>query len=300
MKPTLLILAAGLGSRYGGVKQMDALGPGGESIIDYSVFDAIRAGFGKIVFVVNEKIEADFKEIWEPKLKGRIDHCFVIQDPNDLPKGYSLPSGRLKPWGTGQAVLAARNEINTPFAVINADDFYGSQAYEQSADFLQNVSEPDQYCMLGYLLQHTLSQHGAVSRGVCSFDEDDLLTKITEITAIEKRDELVGYENSKGEFIQLDHRSRISMNFWGFKPGIFNYLSEAFESFLQGNINNDKAEFLLPTVINALVDNKLVSVKMLKTEFDWFGVTYREDKAQSKTQIKRMIHNGEYPLSLWR
>jgi dTDP-glucose pyrophosphorylase len=297
MKPTLLILAAGLGSRYGGVKQMDGLGPAGESIIDYSVFDAIRAGFGKIVFVVNEKIRDDFIEIWEPKLKNKIDYSFVIQDPHDLPEGFSLPQNRVKPWGTGQAVLAARNEIDTLFAVINADDFYGAEAYRLCHDFLTEKSGPDHYCMIGYLLSKTLSEYGSVSRGVCIFDENEQLDRITEITAIERKNNKVGYEIGH-HFLQLDEEARISMNFWGFKPGIFSHLGDAFASFLKQNIQDDKAEFLLPSLINDMVKTGQTKVSMLKTSFDWFGVTYKEDKAESIARINQMVKNGEYPLSL--
>lgn len=299
MKPSLLILAAGIGSRYGGVKQMDKLGPGGESIIDYSVFDAIRAGFGKVVFVINKNIEKDFREVWEPKLKGRIEYTFVIQDPDDLPDGYQRPENRIKPWGTGQAVLAARNEIDTSFAVINADDFYGREAYQLAHDYLVNYKAEDQYCMVGYLLSNTLSDFGSVSRGVCDFDADDKLSRITEITAIEKREDTVGYVNTDGSFGKLDENARISMNFWGFKPGIFKNLQNAFASFLKANINDPKAEFLLPTLVNEMLEQNLASVKMLKTAFAWFGVTYQEDKAMSIERIKQMTEKGDYPVNLW-
>lgn len=298
MKPTLLILAAGLGSRYGGVKQMDGLGPAGESIIDYSVYDAIRAGFGKIVFVLNEKIKDDFIEIWEPKLKNKIDYSFVIQDPNDLPEGFTLPETRIKPWGTGQAVLAARHKINTPFAIINADDFYGAEAYRLCYDFLTLQSSPDHYCMIGYLLSKTLSEYGTVSRGVCTFDEEEQLDRIIEITAIKRKKNIVGYEIGH-HFVGLDEEARISMNFWGFRPEIFSHLGDAFASFLKQNIQDDKAEFLLPGMINEMVKARQAKVSMLKTSFDWFGVTYQEDKAESVKRINKMIKNGEYPLSLW-
>jgi dTDP-glucose pyrophosphorylase len=299
MKPALLILAAGIGSRYGGVKQMDALGPGGESIIDYSVYDAIRAGFGKIVFVINKKIEKDFREIWEPKLENKIDHAFVIQDPDDLPEGFSLPENRVKPWGTGQAVLAARNEISTPFAVINADDFYGRGAYSLIYNYLSAQSGDGQYCMVGYLLSNTLSEHGTVSRGVCSFDDDDHLSLITEITAIGKRGDVIGYESVDESFNSLDENARISMNIWGFRTRVFQYLMDDFAEFLKTNKDNPKAEFLLPSVINDLVESDRVSVKMLKTDFEWFGVTYKEDKGKTIDRISQMVSNGEYPLYLW-
>lgn len=299
MKPALLILAAGIGSRYGGVKQMDRIGPGGESIIDYSVYDAIRAGFGKIVFVINKRIETDFRELWEPKLGGLIDHEFVIQDPEDLPAGFSLPADRVKPWGTGQAVLAARHAIDTPFAVINADDFYGSEAYELINSYLTREKSETAYCMVGYRLMNTLSEHGSVSRGVCRFNNDRYLTHITEITNIARSDEAAGYENAAGEFEFLDSETLVSMNIWGFRTGLFARLQEDFKTFLKDNINITKAEFLLPSVINDMVSRKQASVKMLETGFAWFGVTYQEDKPATIEKVRAMVEQGQYPPSLW-
>jgi NDP-sugar pyrophosphorylase family protein len=304
MKPTLLILAAGIGSRYGGVKQMDKIGPGGESIIDYSVYDAIRAGFGKIVFVINKKIEQDFRDVWTPKLKGKIDHDFVIQDPEDLPRGFEVPVDRVKPWGTGQAVMAARFAIHTPFAVINADDFYGWEAYQLIYDYLTAQTDEDKYCMVGYHLMNTLSDFGSVSRGVCEFNENHLLTNITEITNIEKRaagkgGNLIGYESEDGTFNTLKDNTLVSMNIWGFRKGIFKFLEEDFRIFLQNNINNIKSEFLLPSVIHDMVDAGHITVRMLETDFQWFGVTYQEDRPMTIEKVKAMIDQGVYPPSLW-
>jgi len=299
MNTTLLILAAGLGSRYGGVKQMDGIGPSGESIIDYSVFDAIRAGFDKIVFVVNKNIEADFREIWEPKLKGKVDYDFVIQDPNDLPDGFSVPEGRTKPWGTGQAVLAARKVINNPFAVINADDFYGREAYELIQDYLTGETAENESCMVGYHLMHTLSDHGTVSRGICEFDEQHNLSKISEITNIEKRSDDIGYE-ANGGFIQLKGNDLCSMNIWGFKPMVMEHLEAGFADFLKVYGEEMKPEYYLPGRINDLVNEGLVSVKMLETEFEWFGVTYKEDKPETIGRINKLIGKGDYPSNLWK
>jgi len=299
MKATLLILAAGIGSRYGGVKQMDGIGPAGESIIDYSVFDAIRAGFDNIVFVVNKNIEADFREVWEPKLKGKANFDFVIQDPEDLPDGFKLPLERTKPWGTGQAVLAARKVIHTPFAVINADDFYGRESYRMIYEFLAEASEDNACCMVGYHLKNTLSEHGTVSRGVCEFDEQHYLQQITEITNIENRKGVIGYETVSGEFSVLDGHALISMNIWGFKPLVMDYLEAGFARFLEANINNNKAEYYLPGRLNDLVNDGYMSVKMLETGFEWFGVTYREDKPVTIERITRLIDMGEYPPNLW-
>ncbi|MEN8225621.1 MAG: sugar phosphate nucleotidyltransferase [Bacteroidota bacterium] len=307
MKPALLILAAGIGSRYGGVKQMDQIGPGGESIIDYSVYDAIRAGFGKIVFVVNKKIENDFRELWEPKLKGKIDHDFVIQDPEDLPEGFHLPGERVKPWGTGQAVMAARFAIDTPFAVINADDFYGKESYRLICEYLSAQDDNNKYCMVGYQLQNTLSDYGSVSRGVCAFDDDHHLSKITEITNIERKSaasapngSVIGYENIEGEFAQLDKNTLVSMNIWGFTPGLFQFLERDFAAFLGDNIENNKAEFLLPTVINDMVTDGVITVKMLESDFPWFGVTYQEDKPMTIEKVGKMVEEGIYPPLLWK
>ena len=299
MKPVLLILAAGIGSRYGGVKQMDGIGPGGESIIDYSVFDAIRAGFGRVVFVINKKIEKDFRELWEPKLDGKADCSFVIQDPEDLPNSFILPPERVKPWGTGQAVLAARHEINTPFAVVNADDFYGRESYQLIYDFLTGNTDEKACCMVGYHLLNTLSEHGTVSRGVCEFNDRHYLSKISEITNIEKRGEEIGFESQAGQFNNLDGHSLISMNIWGFTPLVMDYLESGFGTFLEANIANNKAEYYLPGRLNELVSDGLMTVKMLETAFKWFGVTYKEDKPETIERIRLLVESGDYPPDLW-
>ena len=299
MKSSLLILAAGIGSRYGGVKQMDGIGPAGESIIDYSVFDAIRAGFDKIVFVVNKKIEKDFREVWEPKLAGRTDYSFVIQYPEDLPDGFTFPAERTKPWGTGQAVLAARHVIDTPFAVINADDFYGRQAYRLIHEFLMTEASEQAGCVVGYHLMNTLSEHGTVSRGVCQINDQHFLSGIREITNIEKKGQTIGYETPSGLFQELDGHALISMNIWGFKPKVMMDLETGFAGFLASNINNMKAEYYLPGRINDMVGEGRMSVKMLETDFEWFGVTYKEDKPETIKRIRRLIDRGDYPPDLW-
>jgi hypothetical protein len=298
MKTTLLVLAAGIGSRYGGVKQMDGIGPSNESIIDYSVYDAIRAGFDKIVFVVNKKIEADFREVWEPKLKDKVDCEFVIQDPEDLPAGYTVPEGRVKPWGTGQAVLAARHIINTPFAVINADDFYGREAYELIQGFLTENSTESESCMVGYHLKNTLSEHGTVSRGICEFDDAHYLEQISEITNIERRGEAIGYE-ANGGFIELQGHDLCSMNIWGFKPMVMKHLESGFDKFMASSGTELKTEYYLPGRINDLVHDNIMSIKMLETAFEWFGVTYKEDKPETIDRINSLIDKGEYPPDLW-
>ncbi len=278
---------------------MDGIGPGGESIIDYSVYDGIRAGFGKIVFVISKKIEDDFREIWEPKLRGRIDHDFVIQDPNDLPGSFDKPDDRIKPWGTGQAVLAARHAVDVPFAVANADDFYGREAFALIHDFLITENDPNGFCMVGYHLMNTLSEYGTVSRGVCEFDANHYLREITEITNIGLKDGRTGYAMPDGSFNEIDADTMVSMNIWGFRPSMFSLLWKGFEDFLQDHAGDIKAEYLLPSRVNELVHAGIITVKMLRSTFEWFGVTYREDKPKTIEKINSLIASGEYPERLW-
>lgn len=279
---------------------MDGIGPGGESIIDYSVFDGIRAGFGKIVFVISSKIESDFREIWEPKLEGRIDHDFVIQDPDDLPGNFDKPDDRIKPWGTGQAVLAARHAVDVPFAVANADDFYGREAFVLIHDFLVKENDPHSFCMVGYHLRNTLSEYGTVSRGVCEFDADHYLREITEITNIGLQNGRTGFTEADGSYREIDENTLVSMNIWGFRPSMFELMWKGFEDFLHGHASDVKAEYLLPARVNELVNAGIITVKMLRTTFEWFGVTYREDKPKTIEKINSLIAAGEYPGRLWK
>ncbi len=300
MKPTLLILAAGLGSRYGGVKQMDTIGPSGESIIDYSIYDAIRAGFGKVVFVLNPTIEKDFKEIYEPRLKGKIDTEFVLQEINNIPKGITFNPQRVKPWGTGHAVMMAKDVINEPFAVINADDFYGREAYQVLADFLKNrLNHQTNYAMVGYLLKNTLSDFGSVSRGVCSSDANGFLTDVVERTSIEKKDGKVFYMEGEKK-VEIDENSIVSMNFWGFTPIFFEQLEKDFKKFIIENANQLKAEFFIPLVVNNLIKSNQADIKVLKSTAKWFGVTYQEDKPVTIKRVKELIKQGVYPENLWK
>lgn len=300
MKPTLLILAAGLGSRYGGVKQMDKVGPSGESIIDYSIYDAIQAGFDKVVFVLNPKIENDFKEIYEPRLKGRIKTDYVLQEITNIPEGVKFNPERVKPWGTGHAVLMAKDVIKEPFAVINADDFYGRDAYFVMSDFLKerNNDETD-YSMVGYKLKNTLSDFGSVSRGVCAIDEKGYLTDVVERTSIERKgDKIVFIED--GKEYEIDEDVLVSMNFWGFTPAFFPQLEEDFKDFIVKNADKLKAEFYIPLVVNNLIKKGEATVKVLESKAQWFGVTYKEDKPFTIKKINELVKSGVYPENLWK
>ncbi|MFK5855043.1 MAG: sugar phosphate nucleotidyltransferase [Bacteroidota bacterium] len=298
MKPTLLILAAGIGSRYGGVKQMDQIGTSGESIIDYSVYDAIKAGFGKVVFVLNPKIEKEFKEIYESRLDGKIETAYVLQKVNAVPVGVPVNTARVKPWGTGHAVLVAKDVINEPFAVINADDFYGRQAFEKlSKFFTETGGRSNEYAMVGYKLGNTLSENGSVSRGVCQ-SENDFLTDVVERTSIANENGKIMYAND-GKKVEINGDSLVSMNFWGFSPHFFNQLEVDFIDFMETNASELKAEFYIPTVVNELIENKEATIKMLTSNDQWFGVTYQEDKEVTITKVKELVDKGIYPTKLW-
>ncbi len=298
MKPTLLILAAGIGSRYGGVKQMDKIGTSGESIIDYSIYDAIRAGFGKVVFVLNPNIEKEFKEIYEFRLRGKIKTAYVLQQVNDVPESIPVNTARVKPWGTGHAVLVAKDVINEPFAVINADDFYGRQAFKiLSYFFIETNGKPNRYAMVGYKLGNTLSKNGTVSRGICQ-SKDGFLSGVVERTSIASENDKIMYiEDDKKVPISAD--SVVSMNFWGFSPSFFKQLESNFIDFINKNAHELKAEFYIPTVINSLIDSNESTVRVLTSNDQWFGVTYKEDKEVTINKVKELVENGVYPNNLW-
>lgn len=299
MKPTLLILAAGIGSRYGGVKQMDAVGPSGESIIDYSVFDAIKAGFGKVVFVINEKIEDEFKSIYERRLSGKIKTAYVKQELHNIPSGLKVNPERVKPWGTGHAVLVAKDFINEPFAVINADDFYGRKAFIVMGDYLSGLSNNDtKYSMVGFQLKNTLSENGSVSRGICEV-KNGFLTDVVERTSIKKEGSQIIYEEN-GKKNLLDGNKLVSMNFWGFTPRYFTQSETFFRTFINENANRLKAEFYIPYVVNQLINKKEAIVRVLESSDKWFGVTYKEDKLQTQQTVRKQIDEGLYPENLWR
>lgn len=298
VKPQLLILAAGLGSRYGGVKQMDTVGRHGEAIIDYSVFDAIRAGFGKVVFVVSKAIEKDFRDIYSKRLDGKIDFDFAVQDVSKLPEGIATNPERIKPWGTGHAIWCAMDKISAPFASVNADDFYGQKAYELMGNFLAHEARPDLHSMVGYYLKDSLSEFGTVSRGICSIDKNQLLTTVTEHTKIEaKENKIISY--FENEAIEIDPLSLTSMNFWGFHPGLFEHLDTLLEDFLEKNGMDLKSEFYIPSVVHHLLEKGLIQMKVLSGAGSTFGMTYKEERAYTAQRIDALIEEGVYPEALW-
>ena len=298
MMPTLIILAAGMGSRYGGLKQMDEVGPNGEAIIDYSLYDAIRAGFGKVVFVIRTDFAEAFKQRFDPRLKGRISVGYVYQSLDKLPAGFTLPAGREKPWGTAHALLMADGAATEPMAVINADDFYGEKAYRAMSQFLTTSDDPSEYAMVGYNVENTLSDHGTVSRGVCETDAKGYLTTVIERTKIkEEPDGIYFYENETRH--KLDPKSPVSMNFWGLKPNVFPFLNEGFEQFLNDHGHEQKSEYYIPLLINDNIVNGNIRTKVIECDSPWFGVTYIEDKPIVKEKIARLIAEGVYPEKLW-
>jgi UTP-glucose-1-phosphate uridylyltransferase len=298
MKPTLVILAAGMGSRYGGLKQLDEVGPNGEAIIDYSLYDAIRAGFGKVIFVIRHDFEEAFKARFDPKLKGRIIVEYVYQALDKLPSGFTLSPERQKPWGTAHALLMADGAANEPFAVINADDFYGKKAYAAMSDFLVSSSDPTEYSMVGYNVENTLSDHGTVSRGVCATDPNGYLTTVVERTKIKGESDGIYYYEEDGRH-QLSPKSPVSMNFWGLKPSVFGYIKEGFAQFLTDHGHELKSEYYIPLLINDNIVNGKIKTKVIECDSPWFGVTYIEDKPIVKGRIAQLIADGVYPMELW-
>lgn len=300
-KLTLLVLAAGLGSRYGSLKQIDQFGPCGETIIDYSVYDAIRAGFGKVVFVIRRSIEEEFKEVFYGKFADKIAIDYVLQELDHVPEGITVPPQREKPWGTGHAVMVAGGKLKEPFAVINADDFYGARSFKLMADFLSTV-DPDQeeYGLLGYKLKNTLSEHGYVARGICEVDDAGFLANVTERTHIYVKEKQIVYQAEHGEEGELTGEEIASMNLVGFTPSVFKYFTQYFSEFIEKNYHHPKAEFFLPFVLNEIVKSRQARVKVMLTPEKWFGVTYREDKETAQQKLKALVNEGVYPENLWK
>jgi hypothetical protein len=298
LKPTLLVLAAGMGSRYGGLQQIDRVGPGGETIIDYSIYDAMRAGFGKLVFVIRKDIEAQFKEIIGARFEQRIRVKYAFQELDKLPPGYAVPAGRTKPWGTTHAILMASDLIREPFAAINADDFYGRQAYQLLAQHLTSGS-PD-YAMVGFVLRNTLSDCGSVARGVCRVDKNNFLQSVQELTKLERDGGGAKNTDGAGNVTKLTGDETVSMNFWGFTPALFPQLKTHFAEFLKSNVGELNSESYIPSTVNDLVMSGWARVKVLRTNDSWSGVTYRDDRTWVVESIRKLIQRGDYPETLWQ
>ncbi len=300
MKPTLLILAAGMGSRYGGLKQVDELGPHGEALIEYSIYDAVRAGFGKVVFVIRKNIEDVFKQKIGDQFTGKIQVEYAFQEFDSSIEGITEWPEREKPWGTAHAVLVARHLINEPFAVINADDYYGISGFESMARFLEEKCSPDHYSMVGYQLDKTLSDAGHVNRGVCSMDEDGFLTDVEERMKIQRHEDgSITYQGEQGERPFLQPETLVSMNFWGFHPKIFEYMHHDFIAFVEAHRDQPRAEFFIPLVANRLIKEGKVKFSVLPSADKWYGVTYQEDKPMVKEAFERLTEAGRYPEQLW-
>ncbi len=300
MKPTLFILAAGMGSRYGGLKQLDGLGPSGETIMDYSVFDALRAGFGKIVFVIRHDFEEDFRKKVISRYEGHVPVEVVFQDLNNLPEGFTPPAERTKPWGTGHAVLMGKDVIREPFAVINADDYYGPESFQILADFLREMEgKKNEYCMVGFKIENTLSENGGVSRGLCEVSPEGNLTGVTECHGIQRKPHGLVQTLPDGSEAPFPSGANVSMNMWGFTPDYFDYSEKAFIKFLEKNADDLKAEFYIPSVVNDLIADGAVTLKVKETPSKWFGVTYAADRPATVEQFKHLVDENVYPKKLF-
>ena len=300
MKPTLFILAAGMGSRYGGLKQLDGLGPNGETIMDYSVFDAMRAGFGKVVFVIRKDFEEDFRRVVLSKYADHVPCEVCFQGIDCLPEGFTRNPERTKPWGTNHAVLMAKDLIHEPFMVINADDFYGKESFEVMAKFLLSANgEQGKYCMAGYRVGNTLSEHGTVSRGVCATDKLGFLTDVVERTAIESKDGHIVFPDENGNEVEIPFDTPVSMNMWGFTLEYFEYTEEAFKEFLKVSGQELKTEFYIPTLVNDLIKAGKATCQVLDTPAKWFGVTYADDRQMVVDKIQALVDAGVYPNKLF-
>ncbi|HID87302.1 MAG TPA: nucleotidyltransferase [Anaerolineae bacterium] len=303
VQPALVVMAAGIGRRYGGLKQIDPIGPNGEIIIDYSIYDALKAGFGKVVFVIREDLEEAFRERVGNTIERQCETAYVFQRLEDVPAGFQVPPERQKPWGTGHALLCCKDEVASPFAVINADDFYGRSSYQILCDYLEHAQDRDgiyDYCMVGYVLENTLTEHGHVARGVCTVSQDGYLVEIHERRRIERFGEVVKYTEDGEHWVEIPRGTVVSMNMWGFTPSLFPELEARFPQFLQKNSDNiQEAEYFLPDVVNDLLEEGKARVRVLQTDEQWVGVTYQQDKPRVKRVIRELIRRGVYPENLW-
>jgi len=298
-KPTLVILAAGIGSRYGGLKQLDTFTSSGDTIMDFSIYDAIQAGFGNIVFIIRKNIEKEFKKTFNAKLKGKVAVDYVFQEIEYVPEKYQNRN-RKKPWGTGHALLMAKDIVKENFAIINADDFYGKEAFQIMAKALLNIDKTSyDFSMMSYLLKNTISENGFVSRGECQVNKEGYLTDITERTHIEKKNGQLLRKNENESFIPIDKNTVVSMNFWGFTPKCFEFIDTLFDEFLEKNYNNLKAEFFIPLIVHEIIQSNTAYVKVLQSNAKWFGVTYKEDKVMVQQAINQLIKQKKYPSKLW-
>jgi len=299
MKPTLVILAAGMASRYGSMKQVEGFGPSGETIMDYSIYDAIRSGFGKVVFIIRKEFEDNFRNAFEKKLEKRIAVEYVSQELDSFTNGFHVPPERTKPWGTAHAVLCARDMVNDPFAVINADDFYGRDGFDKAFKFLKNDCKKDVYSIIGYELLKTLSEHGTVNRGVCQVDKSGNLFSVVERLNVSRRGNVITCDDEH-EPKELPLNTYVSMNFWCFSPSIFDYSEKLFKEFLAENISKPKSEFFIPIVADRFIKDGVGIIKVIHTSAQWFGVTYRDDAPMVKESLQKLVDAGEYPERLWK
>jgi hypothetical protein len=299
---TLVVMAAGIGSRYGGLKQIDPVGPSGEVVLDYSVFDAVRAGFDRVVFIIRKDIEAEFRARIGRRVERAVDTAYVLQSLDQVPPGFAVPPGRKKPWGTAQAILACRDAVASPFVAINADDYYGRTAFAAMAGYLGRAGAPraGDFAMVGYRLENTLSEHGTVARGVCQATAEGDLVGIRELLKIKRFPDGIKHTENDADWLPLDPASWTSMNFWGFTPDLFGELTRRFPEFLRANTDRiEKAEFLIPEVVGALIREKRARVRILPTKERWFGVTYPEDRPLFQSAIRELVEAGVYPGDLW-
>lgn len=299
MKPTLVIMAAGMASRYGSMKQIQQFGPGGETIMDYSIYDAIKSGFEKVVFIIRKDFAEDFKNIFEPKLKGKIETEYVYQELDAFLDGKEVPADRKKPWGTAHAILCAREAVDSPFAVINADDFYGADAFKKAKEFLVNECNENVYGIVAYDLNRTLSDHGSVSRGVVEIGENGELKKINERVKLYRHEGEIVYEEGDGSRHGIPEDSKASMNFWCFHPSVFSFIKEKLSSFLETSTSDPKSEFLIPAVADQFIQNGRGEIKVIPTSAPWFGVTYKEDAPVVEKKLGALIEDKTYPSQLW-